>query len=50
MTVYRAGKIVIKCPEPMPIQVDGDTTGEATKLTFHVEPRSLLIRVKGQPG
>lgn len=50
MTVYRAGKIVIKCPEPMPTQVDGDTTGEATKLTVHVEPRSLLIRVKGQRG
>ncbi|WP_426227087.1 diacylglycerol/lipid kinase family protein [Pseudarthrobacter sp. DSP2-3-2b1] len=50
MTVYRAGKIVIKCPEPMPTQVDGDTTGEATKITVRVEPRSLLIRVKGQPA
>jgi hypothetical protein len=28
--------------------VDGDTAGEATKLTVRVEPRSLLIRVKGQ--
>jgi diacylglycerol kinase family enzyme len=50
MTVYRAGKIVIKCPEPMPTQVDGDTTGEATKITVRVEARSLLIRVAGQPG
>ena len=49
MTMYRSGKIVIKCPEPMPTQLDGDTSGEATKLTVRVEPGSLLIRVKGQP-
>ncbi|MGK3955453.1 diacylglycerol/lipid kinase family protein [Arthrobacter sp. R4] len=49
MTMYRSGKIVIKCPEPMPTQLDGDTAGEATKVTVRVEPRSLLIRVKGQP-
>lgn len=48
MTMYRAGRIVIKCPEPMPTQIDGDTSGLATKLTVRVEPRSLLIRVKGQ--
>jgi diacylglycerol kinase (ATP) len=48
MTMYRAGKIVIKCPEPMPTQIDGDTSGLATKLTVRVAPRSLLIRVKGQ--
>ncbi|MBE4717963.1 diacylglycerol kinase family protein [Pseudarthrobacter sp. AB1] len=50
MTMYRAGRIVIKCPEPMPTQIDGDTSGLATKLTVRVEPRSLLIRVKGQQG
>jgi YegS/Rv2252/BmrU family lipid kinase len=48
MTMYRAGTIVIKCPEPMPTQIDGDTAGLATKLTVRVAPRSLLIRVKGQ--
>jgi hypothetical protein len=32
----------------MPTQLDGDTAGEATKVTVQVEPRSLLIRVKGQ--
>ncbi len=48
MTVYRSGRVVIKCPEPMAIQLDGDTAGEATRLTVQVEPRSLLIRVKGQ--
>ncbi|MFF1252221.1 diacylglycerol/lipid kinase family protein [Pseudarthrobacter sp. NPDC058329] len=48
MTVYRSGRAVIKCPEPMPTQLDGDTAGEATKVTVQVEPRSLLIRVKGQ--
>lgn len=48
MTVYRSGRIIIKCPEPMPTQLDGDTAGEATKVTVQVEPRSLLIRVKGQ--
>jgi diacylglycerol kinase (ATP) len=47
MTVYRSGRIIIKCPEPMPTQLDGDTAGEATKVTVQVEPRSLLIRVKG---
>ncbi|WP_457964912.1 diacylglycerol kinase family lipid kinase [Arthrobacter sp. D1-29] len=47
MTMYRSGKVVIKCPEPMPTQLDGDTSGEATKLTVRVEPRSLLVRVKG---
>ncbi|GAC1607007.1 MAG: diacylglycerol kinase family protein [Pseudarthrobacter sp.] len=49
MTVYRAGKIDIKCPEPMPTQIDGDPSGLATKVTVQVAPRSLLIRVKGQP-
>jgi diacylglycerol kinase (ATP) len=48
MTMYRSPKIVIKCPQPMPTQLDGDTSGEATKLTVRVEPRSLLIRVRGQ--
>jgi diacylglycerol kinase (ATP) len=48
MTVYRSGRIVIKCPEPMPTQLDGDTAGKATRVTVQVEPRSLLIRVKGQ--
>ncbi|VXB87143.1 Diacylglycerol kinase catalytic domain protein [Arthrobacter sp. 9AX] len=48
MTVYRSGKVVIKCPEPMPTQLDGDTAGEATKVTVQVEPGSLLIRVRGQ--
>jgi diacylglycerol kinase (ATP) len=48
MTVYRSGRIIIKCPEPMPTQLDGDTAGEATKVTVQVEPRSLLVRVKGQ--
>jgi diacylglycerol kinase family enzyme len=48
MTVYRSGKVIIKCPEPMPTQLDGDTAGEATKVTVQVEPRSLLVRVKGQ--
>lgn len=47
MTVYRSGRVVIKCPEPMPTQLDGDTSGEATRLTVQVQPRSLLVRVKG---
>ncbi|HYH78068.1 MAG TPA: diacylglycerol kinase family protein [Arthrobacter sp.] len=50
MTMYRSGKVVIKCPEPLPTQLDGDTSGEATKLTVRVEPGSLLVRVKGQPA
>lgn len=48
MTVYRSGRVVIKCPEPMPTQLDGDTSGEATKVTVQVEPRSLLVRVRRQ--
>jgi diacylglycerol kinase family enzyme len=47
MTTYRTGRISIRCSEPMPTQLDGDTAGEATKVTVQVEPRSLLIRVKG---
>ncbi|MEE2522028.1 diacylglycerol kinase family protein [Pseudarthrobacter sp. J75] len=46
MTVYRSGKIVIKCAEPMPTQLDGDPAGEATKVTVRIHPLSLLIRVK----
>lgn len=46
MSVYRAGNIVITCPEPMPTQLDGDTAGEATTVTVRIEPRSLLIRVR----
>lgn len=46
MTYYRSGKIVIRCPEPMPTQLDGDTFGEATVVTIRVEPRSLLVRVR----
>jgi len=50
MTVYRSGRIVIKCSEPMPTQLDGDTSGEATKLTVQVQPGSLLVRVRGIAG
>lgn len=50
MSVYRSGRVVIKCPEPMPTQLDGDITGEATKVTVQVDPRSLLIRVRALPG
>ncbi|MET3810037.1 diacylglycerol kinase family protein [Arthrobacter sp. UYEF3] len=50
MTYYRSGKIVIRCAEPMPTQVDGDPTGEATTVTVQVAPRSLLIRVKEDSG
>jgi diacylglycerol kinase family enzyme len=46
MTYYRSGKIVITCAEPMPTQVDGDPSGEATTVTVRVAPRSLLLRVK----
>ena len=46
MTYYRSGKIVISCAEPMPTQVDGDPSGEATKVTVQVAPGSLLVRVK----
>ncbi|MGN7251246.1 diacylglycerol/lipid kinase family protein [Arthrobacter sp. SAFR-014] len=46
MSMYRSGKVVIRCPEPMPTQLDGDTSGDATKVTVQVEPRSLLVRVR----
>ena len=38
MTYYRSGKITIRCAEPMPTQVDGDPSGEATKVTVQVAP------------
>ncbi|MGX9899064.1 diacylglycerol/lipid kinase family protein [Arthrobacter sp. SA17] len=47
MTYYRSGKAVIRCAEPMPTQLDGDPSGEATSVTVRVDPRSLLVRVKG---
>jgi YegS/Rv2252/BmrU family lipid kinase len=50
MTYYRSGKIVIRCTEPMPTQLDGDPFGEATTVTIRVEPRSLLVRVKNESG
>ncbi|MET1063840.1 MAG: diacylglycerol kinase family protein [Arthrobacter sp.] len=46
MTYYRSGKVTIRCPEPMPTQVDGDPSGAATKVTVQVAPGSLLVRVK----
>jgi diacylglycerol kinase (ATP) len=46
MTYYRAGRISIRCSEPMPTQVDGDPSGAATQVTVQVAPGSLLVRVK----
>jgi diacylglycerol kinase (ATP) len=46
MTYYRSGRISIRCPEPMPTQVDGDPSGSATQVTVQVAPGSLLVRVK----
>jgi diacylglycerol kinase family enzyme len=46
MSYYRTAKITIRCAEPMPTQLDGDPSGEATKVTVQVAPGSLLIRVK----
>lgn len=47
MTVYRSRSISIECAEPMPVQLDGDTAGQATRVAVEVAPRSLLVRVKG---
>ncbi len=47
MATYRCSRIGIRCPEPMPTQLDGDLAGEATSLAVQVEPRSLLVRVSG---
>jgi diacylglycerol kinase family enzyme len=46
MTYYRSGKVTIQCSEPLPTQVDGDPSGEATKVTVQVAPGSLLVRVR----
>lgn len=46
MNFYRSGKVVIQSNEPMATQLDGDPSGEATKVTVKVEPRSLLVRVQ----
>ncbi len=46
MTYYRSGKVTIRCAEPMPTQIDGDTFGRATQVTVQIDPASLLIRVK----
>ncbi|UVJ39710.1 diacylglycerol kinase family protein [Arthrobacter sp. CJ23] len=49
MNFYRSGKIVIRSQEPMATQLDGDPSGEATKVTVQVQPRSLLVRVQKAP-
>jgi diacylglycerol kinase family enzyme len=46
MNYYRSGKVVISSSEPMATQLDDDPSGEATKVTVKVEPRSLLVRVQ----
>jgi diacylglycerol kinase (ATP) len=46
MSYYRSGKITIRCAEPLPTQLDGDPSGDATKVSIQVAPGSLLIRVK----
>ncbi|GAA2863759.1 diacylglycerol kinase family protein [Paenarthrobacter ilicis] len=45
MSFYRSGKVTIRSQEPMATQLDGDPSGEATKVTVQVEPGSLLVRV-----
>jgi diacylglycerol kinase family enzyme len=45
MSFYRSGKVTIRSQEPMATQLDGDPSGEATKVTVQVEPASLLVRV-----
>ncbi|MFE4195841.1 diacylglycerol/lipid kinase family protein [Paenarthrobacter sp. NPDC056912] len=45
MSFYRSGKVTIHSQEPMATQLDGDPSGEATKVTVQVEPGSLLVRV-----
>jgi len=45
MNFYRSGKVTIRSQEPMATQLDGDPSGEATKVTVQVEPASLLVRV-----
>ena len=38
MSFYRSGKVTISSQEPMATQLDGDPSGEATKVTVKVEP------------
>ncbi|MEV7606919.1 diacylglycerol kinase family protein [Paenarthrobacter sp. NPDC089322] len=45
MNFYRSGKVTIRSQEPMATQLDGDPSGEATKVTVQVQPASLLVRV-----
>ncbi|MGP0224517.1 MULTISPECIES: diacylglycerol kinase family protein [unclassified Paenarthrobacter] len=45
MNFYRSGKVTIRSQEPMATQLDGDPSGEATKVTVQVRPGSLLVRV-----
>jgi len=50
MSYYRSGKVTIRSAEPMATQVDGDPSGQATKVTVQVSPGSLLVRVKDGAG
>ncbi|WP_129338085.1 diacylglycerol/lipid kinase family protein [Cellulomonas endophytica] len=41
----RARRVKVVLPDAETVQVDGDVVGEATELTFHVDPGALVMRV-----
>lgn len=44
---YRTPSVTIRTAVPEETQLDGDPSGKATKVTVAVEPKALLVRVKG---
>lgn len=44
MPTTRGRQIRISCPNPQPVQIDGDVLGTAVALTLTVDAGALLVR------
>src|SRR5690625_3862577 len=47
ITFWRGRDVHVRCPEPEPIQVDGDLIGETQAFSVRVDHRALVLRVRG---
>jgi diacylglycerol kinase family enzyme len=44
MPTTRGRQVRISCPNPQPVQIDGDVLGTAVSLTLTVDAGALLVR------
>ena len=45
--LHDVGRIVVRCDEPMPLQVDGEDLGDVTEAVFEAEPHAVTAFVPG---